>query len=729
MVRDQPGRRHRGLIAAATALLLGSVTPSVATAEEAGPPLGPVVLVGTPGLTWTDVSAGNTPALWSLLTTGAIGTLTARSVRASACPVDGWLAVSAGRRAADAPVGADPALCRGPEEPVDGALARWPTYREEAADSGYDAELGLLGEALSDERIRTTAIGPGAAIALADRDGRLQNYELRPADPDELATLVADELGEALVLVVDAGGLRDPADVPADDPAAAGPSRSEQAAELDRRVEAVLAGVGEQATVVVAALADGGATPRMGLIAARGPGLDGYAEALLTSASTRQPAITQTLDVAPTILRLLRINPPASMVGSPLDAIGGDSAAADRRRTVLGVSAASDAVQPVVPWVFNLLVALNLVLYAATGLAWSGRRQDPERVDTFFRRVRTPCIALASVPVATFLADLLPWWRWGGAVTLAAVTLAAAAGITAFALALRWPCRELAPLTFVGGLTAVVLAVDVITGTRLSIAAPLGLQPLVAGRFYGFGNVQYALFATGCLLVAVALAHSAARNGRRLAAVSAVAAVGGCAVILDGAPGLGTDLGGPLSITPAFFLLALLAAGARVSAGGLAAAGVGSLGIVGGLAVADWLRPAEQRTHFGRFIQSLVDGEAGAIVSRKLAQNLAILVGSPLTLLALGAILLTLLVLVAPRRWGGPAPVFDRAPLLRAGVLSLWTMLAIGAAINDSGTAVPAMGAALAMPLFIAAMGTPDRDRGLRPARQRVPAAGGSQVQ
>jgi len=63
VVRDQPGRRHRGLIAAATALLLGSVTPSVATAEEAGPPLGPVVLVGTPGLTWTDVSAGNTPAL------------------------------------------------------------------------------------------------------------------------------------------------------------------------------------------------------------------------------------------------------------------------------------------------------------------------------------------------------------------------------------------------------------------------------------------------------------------------------------------------------------------------------------------------------------------------------------------------------------------------------------------------------------------------------------------
>lgn len=674
----------------------------------------PIVVVGTPGLTWADVSAAGTPALWSLLSTGAVGTMTARSVRPAACPVDGWLAVSAGRRAADAP-GKAQQLCRTPTEPERGTVAGWSAYREGAADSSFDADLGLLGETLADDQIHATAIGPGAAIALAHSDGAVLRYRARPEDPDELAAAIGEVLRDSLVVVVDGGALRDPADVPAGDPADLGPSRAEQAADLDRRVAAVLTGAGARATVIVAALADGGLTPRLGLVAARGPG---YAEALLTSSSTRQPGITQTLDLAPTILRLAGIDPPAAMVGSPLVTVSAD----DRRRAVLALAAASDAMRPIVAWVLNLLVAGHLLLYAGTVVVW---RRRPGLVTAFARRVRPLCVGLAAVPVATFLADLLPWWRWGGAVTLTAATLGISAAIAAFALRGPWRRRELAPLAVVGGLTAGVLAVDVITGTRLSIAAPLGLQPLVAGRFYGFGNVQYALFATGCLLVAVVLAHRAVRAGRRRAAGVAVAAVGGFALVVDGVPGWGTDLGGPLSIVPGFALLALLVAGARLTAGRVAAVATAAAGMVGALALADWLRPAAQRTHLGRFLQSVIDGEAGAIVSRKVAQNVAILLGSPLTLLALGAALCTLLVLAVPRR----RRAFDRDPVLRAGVLSLWTMLIIGAAVNDSGTAVPAMGGALAMPLLITLMDVPARDEPSGAGRHRVPAETGSHVE
>src|SRR5689334_6419978 len=89
---------------------------------------GPVVLIGTGGVRWSDTGSA-TPALRSLLREGAVAVSSARSVRTSACPVDGWLAVSAGARAAD-----EPEACRTPDagtappgSPM--TAARWDVYR------------------------------------------------------------------------------------------------------------------------------------------------------------------------------------------------------------------------------------------------------------------------------------------------------------------------------------------------------------------------------------------------------------------------------------------------------------------------------------------------------------------------------------------------------------------------------------------------------------------------
>ncbi|MBA3410200.1 MAG: hypothetical protein H0U15_05000, partial [Geodermatophilaceae bacterium] len=58
-------------------LVIGLAGPASAAPVKGA---GPVVLVGVPGLTWADVSQQGTPALWSLLDEGAVGTLAARSV-------------------------------------------------------------------------------------------------------------------------------------------------------------------------------------------------------------------------------------------------------------------------------------------------------------------------------------------------------------------------------------------------------------------------------------------------------------------------------------------------------------------------------------------------------------------------------------------------------------------------------------------------------------------------
>ena len=62
-------------------------------------PAGAVVLVGTGGISWSDVDETTTPNLWVLLRDGASAALVARSVNSNTCPIDGWLGVSSGSRA------------------------------------------------------------------------------------------------------------------------------------------------------------------------------------------------------------------------------------------------------------------------------------------------------------------------------------------------------------------------------------------------------------------------------------------------------------------------------------------------------------------------------------------------------------------------------------------------------------------------------------------------------
>src|SRR5450756_1485295 len=109
-------RRAASAAAAASLAVAGVLVGALLTggaANAADPGQGRVVVVGVAGLRWADVSPEVTPALWSLAQHAAIGTAAARSVRSSACPADGWLAISAGARAADA-AGATEAECRTP---------------------------------------------------------------------------------------------------------------------------------------------------------------------------------------------------------------------------------------------------------------------------------------------------------------------------------------------------------------------------------------------------------------------------------------------------------------------------------------------------------------------------------------------------------------------------------------------------------------------------------------
>src|SRR5674476_1641644 len=144
----------------------------------------------------------------------------------------------------------------------------------------------------------------------------------------------------------------------------------------------------------------------------------------------------------------------------------------------------------------------------------------------FARNVEIGTVA-ATVPISTFLANLLPWWRFS--MPLVSVVVSVAIFVTVISLlALLGPWRQrlFGPVAVVSASTVAVLAVDVMTGSRLQLSSLLGLQPLVGGRFYGMGNVTFAVFATATLLLCIVVGNHLLTVRQPSMAAAAVAVIG-----------------------------------------------------------------------------------------------------------------------------------------------------------------------------------------------------------
>jgi len=117
--------------------------------------------------------------------------------------------------------------------------------------------------------------------------------------------------------------------------------------------------------------------------------------------------------------------------------------------------------------------------------------------------------------------------------------------------------------------------------------------------------------------------------------------------------------------------------------------GVGAFLVLLGLL--DWLPPAESWSHLGRFVQTMLDGDAWDIIVRKLEQNITLLFGKPVSLLIPVALVLFAYILARPSWWAAAPlrPPFARFQLLRSGLIAIMVMWVIGAALNDSGAAIP----------------------------------------
>ena len=177
--------------------------------------------------------------------------MTVRAVRSRSCAVDGWLTVSAGRRAADV---AGP--CREPLPVVADRVPRWDEYLAAAAAGSYDAHPGTLAEGVTASGACVETVGPGAAIGGAEPSGVVTTYGV--ALPGSFS---------CPVVLVDGGTLPE-----------SGVERTAALARLDALVAQVRA-ADAGADVVVAGVGDGVSPVRPRAVVASGPS---YGRGLLT---------------------------------------------------------------------------------------------------------------------------------------------------------------------------------------------------------------------------------------------------------------------------------------------------------------------------------------------------------------------------------------------------------------------------------------------------------------
>lgn len=721
----------------------------------------PVVLIGVAGLAWEDISE-HTPAMQSL-TEETVASLIVRSVRSTTCPASGWLAISAGNRAGD-----EPGRCRTLTDPQPGEqVPGWEDYLASAEELSYRAEPGLFATLLAEHDVATAAIGPGAAIALAGPDGQVEDHQSRGMPGVGLTTQAMSAVREAQLTVIDAGSLR-PVPRSAQDqhtdegealrnPISDERFRADQLELIERRVAAILGGIEQLETepvVVLAGVADDGDTGLRVLAITGGatePGLG-------ISGSSRQEGYVMATDLLPTLVALLDL-PPVSdsgAIGATMRVEPTDMDAAERREFLEGQNTRAQAVRPIVPTYYLILVGLNLGLFAALAIGLKRpaaerfrqllSRRFPswsERLSNFtthrgrvLRGMRVAALAIAALPVSSYLANMLPWWRnTPAALGLAVYIALIMAVIVTVSLTGPWRRHMLGPATVVAALTALVLTIDIATGARLQISSVMGISTLVAGRMYGMNNTAFTLYTVSMLMVTTALAnYLVLRQRRRLAAVLTML-IGIGAAIFDGAPGLGADFGGPPAILPAFALLALMAAGIRLSWLRIGVVLVISAVATVLFAFLDWLRPVEDHTHLGRFFQTVLDGGLFDVIARNLGQNVSLLFGNtPMTLLALAGVLTVVFVLARPIRLvitepgtkdslTGGTPISQmgqEAPMLPPGIIAIGVALGIGMSVNDSGIAIPANGVAVGVPLLVAACTTWMLSLGSRGSQVRV---------
>jgi hypothetical protein len=723
---------RRALVGALTitVALITAGPGCAATADDIdASPADRVLVVSLPALDWEAVGSADMPNLDRFVDRAAIADVSTRIGRRNATTTDAYLTLGAGTRAV-APL-VDTAVAVEPDETYGGVPAAELLERrlgevpdgiaylaigaalDANEESVFGAEIGTLGDHLeaagveravvanadasegfvSEDPPPEGAYARGAATMLMGSDGIVPagavGRSLLRDDPDAAfgRRLDRDKVVEAVdrtwrddersVVLVEAS------DLSRVDAYGARASSSQRRALRDQALADADALLGDlldrtdparDAIIVLSPVAPS-ASPALGIVGLQAPGVD---RGLLQSATTRRDGYVQLADVAPTVLTLLGEQPPDEMEGRAFQvgARTSGTGRASRLADAADAAAFRDATMP-------LAVTCISVALALLALATVLRHRLPARV----RRLLAPLAfaALGVVP-ATFLVGQVGVVRANLPAQVALVAaIAAVLGVVVDRVERRRPGTG-APVAV--GTIVGLIAVDIVLGAPLQLNTTFGYSVAVAGRFTGVGNLAFALFGSATIVLAALIVDRAGPRGVRVA-VALMAAV----VVLEGLPMLGADVGGVLSMVPAFGVTALILLARPVGWRELVGIGLVTVVVLLAFALVDAARPPEVQTHLARFAENVFDARWETLSKNLGRRWQASLGGAELAgWITIGAALLVAgayAALVAAGRMGPHAArPFRHRPTMAAAV-GLAVLGTVGLVANDSSVAVP----------------------------------------
>jgi Glycosyl transferase family 2 len=681
-----------------------------------------VVILGVPRLSLDDLGSGLVPEIDQLISIGAVGATSVRTLGGRPTTVEGYATLGAGARvrandagadafAADAPVGllsaAETAAVRTGSKPAGDvvvvSMAQMIALNQKRFLSSFP---GALGDALAKAKLSTAVVNVSdtglvakdpaaglsrpAAISVADSAGSVGSGAVDSlvkvnvaapfgvsVDRSAFVAAVAEATSRSAVTVVDTGELDRAFAMKAEtDPEQFERLRRRALGETDSIIGEVVRTLPTDALIVVVSVRPPTGTWELTPTILAGAGVPhGY----LHSPSTRRPSLITLTDLAPTVLDALGQKAAVGMIGHVLRVhkVSGavdlgslrdmNSLAGYRERIYLPLTKGYVIFQTIIYLLTILLFSSRGgVGRAATPLAWI-------------------VLAVATWPLATFMFRAIPYaWSLGpfGGVVIFAID------IVVVWLARRRKGHPLAALSVVLFATAAINVADLWTGAHLQHSSILGYSPHTAARFTGIGNAAFAALASTTVLWAAIHVHYARRRTEAIIGAAAFCAI---VFVADGAPMLGSDVGGILTLVPVFGLLIFVFSGRKLRWPTLLYAGGATLALIVVATGIDLLRPADQRSHLGRFAADIAGSGENTFmttIGRKLSTNIRVFTGSFWTWIVPVIALVLLFFLVVQRGWERDMP---KGSALRAGVAAALLCGLLGFAVNDSGTVVTAL--------------------------------------
>ena len=319
----------------------------------------------------------------------------------------------------------------------------------------------------------------------------------------------------------------------------------------------------------------------------------------------------------------------------------------------------------------------------------------------------------ASVPVATFLANLVPWSQSAHpAVALYGTAVGLAAAIGLIAALGPWRRDPLAAFGVICLFTLVVLGVDVMTGSGLQLETPFGLSVLEAGRFYGIGNEALGIYGITALFAAAWLGLLALRRSPRLPAGRRSAwsrswRYSRCSP--RAGPGSAARWAARSRWCPASCCWRPAVAGIRLNWRRIGLVAVSGLVLFAVFALISYFVPVTGKSDIGAFAGDVLHGHAGWLLLRKINSNIGSLSVSAFSPVLPIVVVMTGLMLWRPswfRLRTVPLAYAARAADAPVIIGVLWLMPVLGWFADDSGVIVPATALPLALPLGIAVLAT-----------------------